>query len=140
MKCRDVMWESPATLSPEESARTAVRKLSDADVSALPVVDEKGRYLGMVTERALVRQVMAEGLDPKLTRVTLILDRRVPVCDPDDPVAIALKRMDEARTRWIAVLQGTRVVGLIGSRDIRRAARAADSEQFGALTEAALFH
>lgn len=140
MRCRDVMWESPATLSPDETAQDAVRKLSDADVSALPVADEEGRYLGMVTERALIREVMAVGLDPSLIRVGLILDRRVPSCDPDDPVAIALKRMDEARTRWIAVLQGTRVVGLIGSRDIRRAARAEDSEQFGALTEAALFH
>jgi len=140
MKCKDVMWESPATLAPEESAQAAVRKLSHADVSALPVVDENGRYLGMVTERALVRQVMAEGLDPKLTRVTLILDRRVPVCDPDDPVAIALKRMDEARTRWIAVLSGDRVVGLIGARDIRRAAGKGDIEQFQALSDAALVH
>lgn len=140
MKCREVMWESPATLSPEETAQAAVRKLSDADVSALPVVDESGRYLGMVTERALVRQVMAEGLDPKLTRVTLILDRRVPSCDPDDPVAVALKRMDEARTRWIAVLQGEQVVGLIGARDIRRAAGKGDIESFQAVSEAALFH
>ncbi len=103
-------------------------------------MDESGRYLGMVTERALVRQVMAEGLDPKLTRVTLILDRRVPVCDPDDPVAIALKRMDEARTRWIAVLQGDRVVGLIGARDIRHAAGKEDIASFHALSDAALVH
>lgn|SRR5690606_12436488 len=140
MKCREVMWENPATVSPEETAQTAVRKLSHADVSALPVVDESGRYLGMVTERALVRQVMAEGLDPKLTRVTLILDRRVPVCDPDDPVAIALKRMDEARTRWIAVLTGERVVGLIGARDIRRVANKGDIESLHAISDAALVH
>src|SRR5690606_27986277 len=139
MKCKDVMWESPVTLSPEETVQAAVRKLTHADVSALPVVDERGRYLGMVTERALVREVMAEGLDPKLTRVTLILDRRVPVCEPDDPVAVALKRMDEARTRWIAVLRGGRVIGLIGARDIRRAAGKEDIEQFHALREAALF-
>lgn len=140
MRCREVMWSSPATLAPEESAQDAVRKLSDADVSALPVVDEEGRYIGMVTERALVREVMAEGLDPALTTVALVLDRRVPSCDPDDPVAVALKRMDEARTRWIAILQGRRVVGLIGARDIRRAASAEDTKDFGALTEAALFH
>lgn len=140
MKCKDVMWESPVTLSPEETVQAAVRKLTHADVSALPVVDERGRYLGMVTERALVREVMAEGLDPKLTRVTLILDRRVPVCEPDDPVAVALKRMDEARTRWIAVLRGGRVIGLIGARDIRRAAGKEDIEQFHALSEAALIH
>ncbi len=140
MRCRDVMWASPITLAPEESAQAAVRKIKSADVSALPVVDESGRYLGLVTERALVRDVMAEGLDPKLTRVTLILDRRVPSCEPDDPVGVALKRMDEARTRWIAVLDKDRVAGLIGTRDIRQATRAEDVHDIHALTEAALRH
>lgn len=140
MKCRDVMWNSPVTLAPEETAQAAVRKIKSADVSALPVVDEDGRYLGLVTERALVREVMAEGLDPKLTRVTLILDRRVPSCDPDDPVAVALRRMDEARTRWIAVLEKDRVAGLIGTRDIRKAARESDAQDLHAVTDAALLH
>lgn len=140
MRCRDVMWPSPVTLAPEETAQAAVRKITSADVSALPVVDEEGRYLGLVTERALVREVMALGLDPKVVRVTLILDRRVPSCEPDDPVAVALKRMDEARTRWIAVLEGDRVAGLIGTRDIRAAARNADREELHAVTDAALLH
>ncbi|AKU89633.1 cyclic nucleotide-binding/CBS domain-containing protein [Vulgatibacter incomptus] len=140
MRCRDVMWKGPITLAPEETAQDAVRKLKSADVAAIPVTDETGRYLGMVTERGLVRDVMAEGLDPKLTRVTLILDRGVPSCEPDDPVAVALKRMDEARSRWIAVLESDRVVGLIGTRDIRQAAREVDAHELHALTDAALLH
>ena len=140
MRCRDVMWNSPVTLAPEESAQSAVRKITSADVGALPVVDEDGRYLGMVTERALVRQVMAEGLDPKLTRVGLIIDRRLPQVEPDDPVSVALKRMDEGRTRWAAVVDGGRVVGLVGTRDIRQRARSEDSADLHALTDAALLH
>lgn len=140
MRCNDVMWSDPVTLVPEEAAQSAVRKLTSADVGALPVVDEKGQYIGMVTERSIVRQVVAEGLDPKLTRVSLITDRRLPVVDPDDPVAVALKRMDEARTRWVSVVKGRRVVGLIGTRDIRRAARSEDSQDLQAITDAALLH
>lgn len=140
MRCNDVMWSEPVTLAPEETAQNAVRKLTSADVGALPVVDELGQYIGMVTERSIVRQIVAEGLDPKLTRVSLITDRRLPVVDPDDPVAVALKRMDEARTRWIAVVQGRKVVGLIGTRDIRRAARSEDAHDLQAITDAALLH
>lgn len=140
MRCRDVMWTSPVTLAPDESARSAVRKITSADVGALPVVDDDGRYLGMVTERALVRQVMAEGLDPELTRVGLIIDRRLPQVDPDDPVSVALKRMDEGRTRWAAVVDNDKVVGLVGTRDIRAQARNSDSNELHALTDAALLH
>src|SRR5690606_35958830 len=139
-KCREVIWENPPAVSPEETAHTAVRKLSHAVVSALPVVDESGRYQGIVTERALVRHVMSECIEPRLTRVVRIRVRLIPVCDPDDPVAIALKRMDEARTRWIAVLTGERVVGLIGARDIRRAANKGDIESLHAISDAALVH
>jgi CBS domain-containing protein len=140
MRCRDVMWNSPVTLAPEETAQSAVRKITSADVGALPVIDENGRYLGMVSERALVRQVMAEGLDPKLTRVALIIDRRMPQVEPDDPVSVALKRMDEARTRWVAVVQDRRVIGLIGTRDIRQRARSEDAQDLHAITDAALLH
>jgi CBS domain-containing protein len=103
-------------------------------------VDEQGRYIGMVTERGLVRQVMAEGLDPRLTRVALIIDRRLPQVDPDDPVSVALKRMDEARTRWVAVVQDRKVIGLIGTRDIRQRARSEDAADLHAITDAALLH
>ncbi len=140
MRCRDVMWNSPVTLAPEDSVQSAVRKITSADVGALPVVDDDGRYLGMVTERGLVRQVMAEGLDPKLTRVGLIIDRRLPQVEPDDPVSVALKRMDEARTRWVAVVQDRRVIGLIGTRDIRQRARSEDAQDLHAITDAALLH
>ena len=140
MRCRDVMWSAPATLTPEDVAQTAVRKITSADVGALPVIDDDGRYLGMVSERSLVRQVLAEGLDPKLTRVGLIIDRRLPVVEPEDPVSIALKRMDESRSRWVAVVQDEKVVGLIGTRDIRAAARDSDAHDLHALTDAALLH
>ncbi|WP_373047670.1 cyclic nucleotide-binding/CBS domain-containing protein [Vulgatibacter sp.] len=140
MQCRDVMWSSPVTLAPEDTAHVAVRKITQADVGALPVVDDDGRYLGMVSERALVRQVMAEGLDPKLTRVGLIIDRRMPQVDPDDPVSVALKRMDEARTRWVAVVQDRKVIGLIGTRDIRQRARSEDASDLHVVTDAALLH
>lgn len=132
--------EEPGHALPEETAQAAVRKITQADVGAIPVVDDDGRYLGMVSERALVRQVMAEGLDPKLTRVSLIIDRRMPQVEPDDPVSVALKRMDEARTRWVAVVKDDKVVGLVGTRDIRQKARAADAAEIQALTEAALLH
>lgn len=140
MLCKDVMWSGPVTLAPEETALSAIRKMANADVGSLAVVDDGGRYLGIVTERSLCRQVIAEELDPKITRVALVIERKMPVVDPDDPVSVALKRMDEANTRWLAVVAGGKVIGMIGARDIRRAARRDDASEIHALTDAALLH
>src|SRR4051812_10348023 len=140
MLCKDVMWSGPVVLTPEETAFSAARKLANADVGSLPVADDDGRYLGMVTERGILRQIVAEELDVKITRVAMVIDRRVPVVDPDDPVAVALKRMDEVNSRWLPVVQSGRVVGMVGARDIRRATVGDDSHGMHSVTDAALVH
>lgn len=140
MLCKDVMWSGPVLLTPEETALSAARKLARADVGALPVTDEGGRYLGMVSERAIMREIVTEGLDVSVTRVAMVIDRKVPAVEADDPVAVALKRMDEVNVRWLPVVQSGRLIGVIGARDIRRAAGRDDAHDLHAVTDAALVH
>lgn len=140
MLCRDVMWSEPTLLAPDETVLSASRKLVASDTGALPAADEGGGYLGMVTERAILRQIVAEQLDVAVARVALAIDRNVPAVEPDDPVAVALKRMDEVNTRWLPVVQAGRIVGLVSAREIRRAARADETHGLHALTDAALVH
>jgi CBS domain-containing protein len=140
MICSEVMWADPPTLSPEESARTAVDRLIEHNVAALPVVEEDGTYLGLISERTLVRRVLGEDLDPALTLCSLIADRRTPSCDPEDPVAVALRRMDEGNYRWLPVVAGGKLVGMINSRDVRARAGRDDVDQMQSLSDAALRH
>jgi CBS domain-containing protein len=140
MLCGDVMWQEVPALKPEDTVRLAVRRLIEENVAALPVVDETGAFVGMVSERTLVRRVLAEDLDPDLAIVGLVVDRRVPTCEPEDPAAVALKRMDEANQRWIPVVREGRLLGVIGVRDIRSAARSEDANGLHSLTDAALRH
>ncbi len=48
---RDVMTENPITIKPEEPVEEATRKMKDADVSHLPVVDEEGKPVGVISMR-----------------------------------------------------------------------------------------
>ena len=50
----DLVVESPPLLRVEEPVEPAVRKLLEADLPALPVVDEGGRYAGIFGEREFV--------------------------------------------------------------------------------------
>lgn len=136
----EVMWGDPPTLSPEETARTAVDRLMEHNVAALPVVEDDGTYIGLVSERTLVRRVLGEDLDPSLTLCSLIADRRAPSCDPEDPVAVALRRMDEGNYRWLPVVSGGRLVGMVNSRDVRARAGRDDVDRMASLSDAALRH
>lgn len=55
------------TIGPATSARDAARRMRDAGVGALVVVDDDGHPLGVVTDRDLALHVLRLGLDPDAT-------------------------------------------------------------------------
>jgi CBS domain-containing protein len=51
---RDIMDPSPATVRPDSPVEDVVRTLRAHELPGVPVVDEEGRVVGMVTEADLV--------------------------------------------------------------------------------------
>jgi CBS domain-containing protein len=51
---RDIMDPSPATVRPDSPVEDVVRTLRDHELPGVPVVDEEGRVVGIVTEADLV--------------------------------------------------------------------------------------
>lgn len=51
---RDVMTENPITVKADDPVEEAIRKMKDADVSHLPVVNEEGRPVGALSMRDIM--------------------------------------------------------------------------------------
>ena len=51
---REIMDANPVTVSPDDDIGTVIRTLRDSELPGLPVVNEAGRCLGMITEADLV--------------------------------------------------------------------------------------
>jgi len=64
VKVKEVMTSPPVTITPEEDIRVAARLLSEKGVKRLPVVDEKGRLVGIISRADIVRAI-GEGWDLK---------------------------------------------------------------------------
>ena len=56
----DVMSRDPATVSPQQSVRQAAQLMHDRDVHRLPVVDDEGHVVGILTRGDIVRTMAAE--------------------------------------------------------------------------------
>jgi signal-transduction protein with cAMP-binding, CBS, and nucleotidyltransferase domain len=71
MKVREVMSRDPACCVLSDSAQTVARILCDRNIGSMPVVaDQESRKLvGMITDRDLCCSVIAQGLDPKTTKI-----------------------------------------------------------------------
>jgi CBS domain-containing protein len=59
---RDLMTERPRTTTPDMPLRDAARELLSSGLSALPVVDDEGGLLGLLSERELMRHFMSSAM------------------------------------------------------------------------------
>jgi len=120
-KCRDLMTKDPVCCSPSETTIQAAERMRQQDIGVLPVVeDQQDKHLvGIVTDRDLAVQVLAEGRDPGNTTVDEIMSRNVVTCSPDDDCEEALRLMEKRRVRRIPAVDRTgRVVGIISQSDL----------------------
>jgi CBS domain-containing protein len=124
VRVEDVMSTPPITIRPDESVLRAARLMDENNIGSLIVVDENGSLLGIVTERDIVRKVVAKGLDPSKVKVKEIMTRNPYYVTTDDSVVRAAEVMGEHGVGHLPVLdpESFKVVGMISKRDIVRIA------------------
>src|SRR5205814_1707397 len=100
MRCEEVMTTNPKCCEPSDSAARAAKLRKIEDVGSIPVCEDGSRRLvGIVTDRDLAIQVVAEGRDPNRTELRAIMTREPFTCRPDENMEIALDRMETHQVR-----------------------------------------
>lgn len=100
------------------TAAEAARLMKSHHTSAVLVVNSKHLLVGICTERDLVVEVIAAGLDPEKTDVETIMTRHPVTIGPDQPFCHALHRMYEGGFRHVPVVDEVgRPLGLLAARD-----------------------
>lgn len=142
MQARDIMEKNLITIPPEMSVRETAQLLSKHDLTALPVVDEKGEILGIISEADLVYRLAHPHLPPhiellggviylenpfemkkefrKLTAVTAreIMTEKVLTVPEDTDVSDVATLMIENNINGVPVLKGKKIVGMVTRHDI----------------------
>ena len=72
MRARDIMTADPVTVPPETPLEAVAALMADRAISGLPVVDEKGHLLGIVTDGDLMRRLAAKEDKPASFLATLL--------------------------------------------------------------------
>ncbi|WP_322815924.1 DUF190 domain-containing protein [Chloroflexus sp.] len=134
-RAADVMTPNPTTISATLSLTQAALVMTEHDHKRLPVVDEAGRLVGMLSRSDLLQtvantfasssEVLPGTVLTTAKTVGEVMIRDVPTVTPETPLAETLDHiLSTPRRRVIVVDQDRRVVGIISDGDIlRRAAR-----------------
>jgi CBS domain-containing protein len=116
MQVKDIMHADVKTASATATYADVAALLHDNAISSVVVMDGD-RLAGIVTERDLVNLV-AEGGDPKTTKVADRMTTSVDTVDPKTDIAEAAEHMARLRIRHLPVVEGQGVVGIISIRDL----------------------
>ena len=145
LQARDIMTKEVITVSPETRVSDLTQTLAGKNLGGVPVVDAEGRLVGIVTQSDLIARVEELELPPALnildfhlylqipshlfrkvekmlgTTVADIMSPKPLTISPDTPVPRIAALMDQQKIHTLPVLEGGKIVGIIGKIDLIRA-------------------
>lgn len=130
---REIMTGGVECARVDETVSDAAKKMRDLEVGALPICGEDDRLKGMITDRDIVLNCVAEGMDTTQVKVQDYAGDEVVTIGADDSVEEALHTMIRAGVRRLPVIDGHDLVGMISQADI---ARNLPEDSVGELVEA----
>ncbi|MGH9139780.1 MAG: CBS domain-containing protein, partial [Vicinamibacterales bacterium] len=124
MKVRDLMTSDVKTCGTDTNLATAAKIMWEGDCGAVPVTDERGRVVGIITDRDIciagATRSRTEGEIP----VHDVISKAVFTCSPGDEVRTALETMKNKKVRRLPVVgHDGQLAGILSIHDIAIQAR-----------------
>ncbi len=118
MLVKDCMSTDVEIADPRMSLQLAARMMTRGDFGALPV-GENDRLIGIITDRDITTRAVAEGKDPKQTKVREVMSDKVLYCYEDESTEDVARNMGDNQVRRLPVLnRQKRLVGIVSLGDI----------------------
>jgi CBS domain-containing protein len=142
MKARDVMVRNVFTIGPDEDVARAAKMLVDHDISALPVVDEERRILGILSEADLlrreelgtekVRRGWLEAVTPSTLlatdysrshgrKVRELMSETVVTARGETPLSEIAALLERKRIKRIPIVEDGKLVGIVSRANLIQA-------------------
>ncbi len=118
MLVKDVM-SSPVVTIHEDARANKVAELMDKHGLGCIIVTSKDKNpLGIITERDLVRRVLAKNIKPDALASNEVMTTPFITIDPGEKISEAAKRMSRLNIRRLGVMYKGKLVGVLSSKDI----------------------
>ena len=121
MKVSDILGSkgnAVATIRPEASISTVVRRLRLEGIGAMVVSEDSVQVVGIISERDIVRGLAEDGADLLEKRVLDLMTSPVKTCTLDAKIKEIMAVMTRSRIRHLPVVEDSRLVGIISIGDV----------------------
>lgn len=130
IRAKDLMTPSPLTIRWDRTVGAAWKLMKSSKVSHLPVLDDGGRLVGIVTDRDLRQVIFEPSIQEQMGNIVRALNvltvREVMTwgvitVQPETDVREAARMMHEQKIGALPVVEGGRVVGILTETDVLKA-------------------
>jgi CBS domain-containing protein len=116
-KVRDIMQKNVITIESVKNAHDAAIILKEREISFLVVVKE-GKPIGIVSERDIVRKIVADNNDAQTTQLEIIMSKNFKWVEPNASIESAVQKMLNNNIRRLVVLENENLAGVITQTDL----------------------
>jgi CBS domain-containing protein len=149
MRAKNVMTQSVVCLDTKSSIFDAAELLIGAGLSAVPVVDDQGKMVGIVSEADLVRRAeigttarkswlarlaaddaasAREFVQSHSRRIAEVMTRDVVTADRNAELGTLVALMEKHNVKRIPIVEGGAIVGIVSRADLLRALLSREAE------------
>jgi CBS domain-containing protein len=115
----DVMVKDVITIDENSTVKEAAEVMNKFEIGCLIAV-RRGKAMGIITERDLLKRVVTEAKDARKTKVKDVMSSPLVVVEPDMELEEAVKLMFQMKIKKLPVVDEKRLVGLVSLTDIAR--------------------
>ncbi|WP_274558897.1 CBS domain-containing protein [Streptomyces spiramyceticus] len=122
LKARDIMTGGVQCVGAHQSLFDASRMMRDLNVGCLPICGDDNRLKGLITDRDIVIQCCAEGVDPATVQAGT-LQGEVHWIDADATADEALATMEQHQIKRLPVIdvkEGHSLIGMITEANLAK--------------------
>ena len=106
------------TISKDQSVRQALVLMSEKNIGAIIIVDNKDFPIGIFSERDYARKVILKGKSSKDTLLEEVMTKELITITRNHKVEQCMEIMSEKRIRHLPILENNKIVGIISIGDV----------------------
>ena len=114
---RDIMQKKVITIELQKTVQDAAIILKEKHISFVVVVKDS-KPVGVISERDIVRKVVAESINSKSTQLEVIMSKNFKWVEPNASIESAVQKMLNNNIRRLVVLEDENLAGVITQTDL----------------------
>ncbi len=119
MDVKDVMVEEVIAVKADTRVRDAVELMNENEIGCL-VVEKKGKPIGIITERDILKKIVCQSKNPEEVKVSEIMSKPLVLGKVDMDLEEAARLMLKRSIKKLPIVNGGKLAGLITLTDIVR--------------------